>query len=90
MTHFDVMARVLSNATGKPLDEIRQMIEIFDRSRPSPKLREEISDAEAQEMIARMGGDKAGILNWLSQGAARAAANPTAVRKIEQNWSSWK
>ena len=74
MTHREIMTIVLSEVTGKPKEVVREMFESMIEVRPEMRatLDEQMPEAEAQELLTKLRGEKAGILNWLLEGRERA------------------
>ena len=70
MTAREILATVLSEATGKPPGEVAEILSWF----PLKGLDREHSPEEARRWLAAMRRDMPGIEAWLQAGAARFEA----------------
>ena len=78
MTRADIFSQILSEASGKPKTEIADMLEDFRiRMGDRDKFDEQVSEAEAQKLLAALRGELPGIRAWLAQGNRRANAKKT-------------
>lgn len=75
MTNFDIFAQIISEASGKPLEEVRQMADVILKlAGSSGKIHEVVSDSEAEKLLTQLRGELPGIRNWLIQGGLMAEA----------------
>ena len=73
MTNRDVFTQILSEASGRPLDEVKDLVDKLVRSMGSRHhLDEEISDDEAQAQLTQLRRELPGIRRWLVQGGIEA------------------
>ena len=73
MTHADVLTQILSEATGKPLPLVRDLLAEFRKHVPlAPRLDQALPDAEAQELIRAIRGELPQIRELLAAGRDRA------------------
>lgn len=71
MTKADVFIQLLHEVSGAPKSEVSSMFSDFLRAHPGPSgFDEELTDDEAQKLLTTLRQEKAGILNWLLEGAA--------------------
>lgn len=70
MTRFDIFAQIISEASGKPLEQIRQLSEIIFKitGAPSDKLHHGLPDNEANELLAKLRMELPGVRRWLIEG----------------------
>lgn len=69
MTNADVFCKILSETTGRPEKVFRAVLaQLPPCSRG--KLDEQVQDEDA--LLAQLRAEKAGILNWVVEGAVRA------------------
>jgi hypothetical protein len=71
MKHKDVLFTVLSEVTGKPIEQIRDS---FPAALSTPKMKEELTDDEANQLLDGLRKEKSGILNWALTGLRRRIA----------------
>jgi phage/plasmid-associated DNA primase len=72
MTRADIMAQILSEVTGKPKDQVTNLLERFKEIFSDTfKFDEELSDEEAEQTLQKLRKEKSGILNWLLEGTYR-------------------
>lgn len=75
MTNFDIFVQVISEASGKPLEEVRQMSDVILKlAGSSGKMHEVVSDNEAKRLLNQLRGELPGIRDWLIQGGLMAEA----------------
>ncbi len=73
MTHEDVLVQILSEVTGKPKNEISDLMTVFkDRFPTGHKFNEELPDEKAEKLLNDLRKEKAGILKWLVEGKMMA------------------
>ncbi len=76
MTYGDIMAQILSEVSGKPKDQVGELMETFKLSYPGKnKLDDEVPDDKAQQLLNDLRKEKDGIRLWLLQGALRTERN---------------
>jgi len=73
-TYRMLMAQILSEVTGRDQEYVNQVIDLIDIAHPGKRREIAISDEEYEAKLAEMRREKAGILNWLLAGAAKAKA----------------
>lgn len=74
MTHGDVHNQILSEATGKPVEEIKKMMDtILSVAGTRANFDKEIDDAYAKQLMEELREELPGIRNWLEQGRREAA-----------------
>ena len=71
MKHKDVMFRVLSEVTGKSIEQIRQS---FPAALSTPAMENELTEVEAAKMLEDLRKEKSGILNGALRGLKRGIA----------------
>ncbi len=70
MTYGDVMVQILSEVTGKPKDQVGELLNIFKDSFPGQhRLDEDLPPEKADQLLNDLRKEKAGILAWLEKGA---------------------
>lgn len=72
MKRADIFKLILSEASGKPLEDVEEMFAIFTKTHPLPGLDVEISDQEAHQLLNELRKELPGIYNWLVQGGLMA------------------
>lgn len=76
MTNFDIFAKIISEASGKPLEEVRQMSDVILKMvGSSQKMYVVVPDSEAERLLTQLRSELPGIRNWLIQGGLMAEAN---------------
>lgn len=69
MTNFDIFAQIISEASGRPLEEIKLMSDVIFKMAGSPKkIYEEVTDDKAQELLTKLRGELPGVRRWLIEG----------------------
>lgn len=70
MKHQDVMAQIFSEVTNKPVSYWADVLNGFKKAAPEARtgLEKELTQEEAETLLAQLRQEKAGILNWLIQG----------------------
>lgn len=71
MKNKDVLFTVLSEVTGKRIEQIRDG---FPAALNTPKMEEELTDDEASQLLDELRKEKSGILNWALNGLKRGIA----------------
>lgn len=72
MKRSDIFKIILSEASGRPLDEVDDLLEIFTRRQPLPGLDVELADQDAEQLLTDLRKELPGIYNWLVQGGLMA------------------
>jgi hypothetical protein len=73
MTNADVFIQILSEASGRPPDQVQDMLDNFLRfTGASHRFDQELSDAQAEELLIQLRRELPGIRRWLAQGAFEA------------------
>lgn len=75
MKRIEIMAQILSEVSERPVSEVREGLELFAASHPSPQFHEELSEAEAEKLLKELRQEKSGIAAWLVQGARLVGLN---------------
>jgi hypothetical protein len=79
VTNADIFIQILSEASGKPREEVETLADTFYQTIGSRfRLDEELSDDKAQELLKSMRQELPGIRAWLVQGGLMA--NPGGVK----------
>lgn len=72
MTHADVFVQILSEVTGHAEGDVREWLQTFRDNVPgSDKFDDELSDQEAEALLADFRKEKSGILNWALKGGLK-------------------
>ena len=76
MTNFDVFAQIISEASGKPLEEVKSMTDVILKMAGSTgKMYETIPDDKAQELLTKLRTELPGIRQWLIAGGLMMEAD---------------
>ena len=63
------MAQILSEASGKPIEDVRHIVTIMAKAfETRTKLTQELTEARAEELLAGMRKELPAIQKWLIQG----------------------
>jgi hypothetical protein len=68
MKNSDIFKTILSEASGRPLDEVTEMFEALSRANNMKNMEQDISDNEAATLLAQLRTELPGIRQWLIQG----------------------
>jgi len=70
MTRFDIFAQIISEASGKPIEQMRTMSDIIFKlsGASADKLHQELPDAEAAALLAKLRTGLPGVRRWLIEG----------------------
>ena len=71
MKHKHVMFTIVSEISGKSIDEIRRT---FPPALNTPAMEQELTDEEATKLLGELRKEKAGIRKWMEQGLMRGIA----------------
>jgi hypothetical protein len=71
MKHKDVMFAVLSEISGKSVEEIRRNFPVVLNT---PQMEKELTDTEAMLLLEELRKEKVGIRKWMEDGMKRAIA----------------
>ena len=81
MTNFDVFAQIISEASGKPLEEVKSMTDvILKMAGSSGKMYETIPDEKAQEMLTKLRSELPGVRRWLVEGGLMVEADIASAK----------
>lgn len=81
MTNFDIFAQIISEASGKPIEEVNLMTDAILKLVGSPaEMYEAVPDDKAQEMLATLRTDLPGFRAWLITGGLMSEADIAAVQ----------
>ena len=73
MTNAEIMAQILSEASGRPLESVQGLVKDMAKAFGSrTRLNEEVPHARAQELLAQLRTELPGIRAWLAQGRLEA------------------
>lgn len=80
MKYRDVFIQILSEVSGRSKADLTEMLRLAAEARPEMNagFDKELSEEEAQSMLAKLRNEKEGIAAWLVQGAM--AVNSAAPR----------
>jgi len=78
MKNSDIYKTILSEASGRPLEEIDKMFEAFTKSFGTFNFDKELPEEEAQKLLAQLRKELPGISAWLIEGGF--LANPSRVK----------
>jgi hypothetical protein len=69
MTNFDIFAQIISEASGKPIEEVKLMTDvILKMAGSSGKMYEAVPDNKAQELLSKLRNELSGVRRWLIEG----------------------
>ena len=81
MTNFDIFAQIISEASGKPIEEVNLMTDAILKLVGSPgEMYQAVPDDKAQEMLAALRTDLPGIQAWLITGGLMTKADIATVQ----------
>lgn len=69
MTNKDVFIQILSEVSGKPEQEVADLLTTLRRAHPGGKWDNELSENEAEKLLITLRAKAPGILRWLIEGA---------------------
>lgn len=73
MTYSDILTQILSEVTGKPKDQLNDLLEEFKkRFQGQHRLDEELPPDKAEQLLDNLRKEKSGILAWLVRGGLLA------------------
>jgi hypothetical protein len=76
MTNFDIFAQIISEASGKPAEEVKLMTDAILKLAGSPgEMYEEVPNDKAQELFVKLRTDLPGIRAWLVAGGLMMEAD---------------
>jgi len=73
MKKSEIFIQTLSEVSGRPKNELEDMLTAFRHANPGGGWDQEVSESESQKLIAAFREEAPGILAWLVQGAAVVA-----------------
>lgn len=69
MTRSDIFIQILSEVSGKPKDQVSDLLVAFRKTFPGKdRFDDELPDQEAQQLLAGLRKEKEGIRAWLNSG----------------------
>ncbi|MGD0584325.1 MAG: hypothetical protein ABSA86_00920 [Oryzomonas sp.] len=81
MTNFDIFAQIISEASGKPIEEVKLMTDAILKLVGSPgEMYEVVPNDKAQELLATLRTDLPGIRAWLITGGLITEADIATVQ----------
>jgi hypothetical protein len=76
MTNGEIFTQILHEVTGRPKAEVATLINhMKDRFPGKTRFDEELSPNESEQLLAALRQEKAGILNWVLEGAREAISH---------------
>ena len=81
MTKAEIFIQTLSEVSGRPKDEIAEMLKAMRKARPGGKWDDEVPPAEAEKLVNDLRAEVPGILAWLVRGGIEAQQEIDAARK---------
>lgn len=75
MTYGDILIEAMAEATGESREELRFLLEVFKKQYPKSNIDQELSDAEANELLERLRKDKDSINELFTSGEFPPAEN---------------
>jgi len=76
MKNIDIFAQIISEASGKPVEEVRLMTDVILKMAGSAgNMHREIPDNEAKVLLAKMRMELPGIRAWLIKGGLMMEAD---------------
>lgn len=73
MTREEIFIKILSEVSGKPKQEIAELLSNFRKANPGGKWDDVIPDNEAEKLLNDLRSEAPGILAWLVKGAMEVA-----------------
>jgi hypothetical protein len=73
MKQSEIFIQTIADVSGRPRQEIEEILASFRRANPAGNWDKEIPEAEAQKLLSTLRGEAPGILRWLVEGAAEVA-----------------
>lgn len=81
MTNFDIFAQILSEASGRPIEEVKLKTDVILKMiGTSGKMYDEVPDDKAQELLAKLRTELPGIRQWLIKGRLLMEADIAAAQ----------
>lgn len=69
MTNLDLMAQILSEAIGKPIEDMQHIVTVMAKAfGTGTKLTQELTEARAEELLGGLRKELPAIRQWLIQG----------------------
>lgn len=68
MTYGDILIEAMAEATGESKEELTFLLGVFRKQFPKANIDQELSDAEAQELLEKLRKDKDGIREFFTSG----------------------
>lgn len=76
MTNFDIISKIISEASGKPLEEVELMTDaIVEMAGMYGKIYEEVPEDKAQALLAQLRANLPGVKRWLVEGRLMVEAD---------------
>ena len=69
MTYQEIFIQIISEVSGKPKQELSELLNNIRKIHPGGKWDIEIPDSESKELLTKLRGEAPGILRWLAEGA---------------------
>ena len=81
MTNFDIFAQIISEASGKPIEDVKLMTDAILELAGSPgEMYEAVPNDKAQELLAKLRMELPGIRAWLIKGGLMVEADIATVQ----------
>lgn len=69
MRYQDIFIQILFEVSGTPKDELASLLAAFRKTHPGDKWDQELSEQQANELLAKLRKEGPGITRWLHEGA---------------------
>lgn len=69
MTYQEIFIQIISEVSGKPKQEINELLSAFRKTNPGGKWDNIIPDKDADKLLTDLRAEAPGILRWLVEGA---------------------
>ena len=73
MTYSEIFIQIISEVSGKPKQEITDLLSTFRKAHPGGKWDNIIPDNDAEKLLTELRAETPGILKWLVEGAIKGA-----------------
>ena len=75
MTYSEIFIQIISEVSGKPKQEITDLLSTFRKAHPGGKWDNIIPDKDAEKLLTELRAEAPGILRWLIEGAMEVSRN---------------
>ena len=73
MTYSEIFIQIISEVSGKPKQEIADLLSTSRKAHLGGKWDNIISDKDAEKLLIELRAEAPGILRWLDEGARKGA-----------------